>query len=140
MKREDCHRYEECSANLCPYDPLKYRRIWYPDEDICVRQGFSARYRWIRAQRKLQKKGCSPDFYFTVAMLNKLFSVHKGTKGINPDSDSPEVEKIQKWLDGRKDYEILAARAKRMGEERAAQGFGGMKSAKGIQTPPAPSS
>jgi hypothetical protein len=71
---------------------------WYPSESVCTRHFPGGAPRWIRVQRKLQKRwrGVCNAGCFTYGMLDALTAVGKATRGIDPDADPQEAE--TQWL------------------------------------------
>ena len=102
ITKEQCPRFDTCNANLCPFDPNLANRTWYPDEDICIRKGITEKYRWIKIQRRTQKKVEDQEKYFVVEMLENLSAVGKGTIGLNPDSELSHEHQLAQWLKYRK--------------------------------------
>jgi len=90
----DCSSFKVCSAPLCPEDLTC--DLWYPDEEICRAKDKS--HRWIKQQRKIQKKVRERHLYFTFAMLKRNSKIHTGTKGIDPDGQTDEEIQIKRWL------------------------------------------
>lgn len=95
MTKDDCYRYEDCSAPICPMDAesLKYCS-WFPDEDICKKQPLPG---WVKKQRKLSRKMNFENGCFTYKMLNHGCKFYPGTKGINPDK-GPAHEQEEGWI------------------------------------------
>jgi len=85
---QDCLRFEECSAPICPMDEqsLKYG-LWYPDEEFCIRQEYG-KLLYVRNQRKIAKRARNKDFYFTYRILNHNCQIKRGIKGLDPDQDN----------------------------------------------------
>ena len=56
--------------------------LWYPDESRCLLHGLSGRFRSAsRAQRKIQRVGADPEYYWTFDELAAVRSVRKGIRG-----------------------------------------------------------
>ena len=91
--REKCRYADRCSAPLCPLDDNIEKRIWYPDEPICVRRDFS-HLLFIQNQRKIAKKVMDRDTFYTYDMLNRRMRITKTMEGLNPDRGN---EGIQAW-------------------------------------------
>jgi hypothetical protein len=49
-----CSLYLTCSANLCPLDPDKHLRNWFPGENICRAKAFQQEP-FVRRQKKINK-------------------------------------------------------------------------------------
>lgn len=109
MANKSCSRSQICSAPLCPESnnihKLKSQNqtnnilyIWYPDEEICRCRKYS-NIKWIKKQKKIQKKTVYRDFYFTIDDIEKIRRVTNKTKGQNPDSDkgSDTIKTPQKF-------------------------------------------
>jgi len=92
---KDCSYYDNCSANLCPLDPIISRRIWLPEEndtyEICRNPEFAG-LQFIKTQKKirkaLRKRTAERDNCFTYDMLNRDITVKSGIRGI--PSDPPD--------------------------------------------------
>lgn len=93
---DDCPSSPICSANMCPLDPYLSDRIWYPDEEICRRQGIIEQYPWIRTQKKIANRTKRMDRYFNIQMLERNCIIGKGMVGLDPDR-SEEVQ-LESWL------------------------------------------
>lgn len=109
---QECPRFKTCAAPLCPLNPEIDQHTWYPDEEICRRNGFTGRYRWIRVQKKIQKRARCRNRYFTKEMLESVFAVLSGTKGVNPDTDDYRQAE-ERWLARRGDLEPKIQRARK---------------------------
>jgi hypothetical protein len=91
-----CHRFETCSAPLCPLDPKSLAAgRWFPSETICHRSSAM-----VAKQRKVARLGLNDEAgYFTASMLNVDFLVRRGIHGLNPDRPLSERENEEaKWL------------------------------------------
>jgi len=118
VKRQECKRYDTCSAPLCPMDDQSLQNgIWYPDEEICHNQAYRS-LTWIKNQKKIAKKACpvgigprkkgydsygvgsygagAMDRYFTLKMLDRNIVIRKGIEGLDPDHD--EAYQLRRWL------------------------------------------
>ena len=96
MRPEDCKRYKDCSAQLCPMGTCS--GSWYPEEDICESREFSYES-WIRNQRKIARKTRDLDTYYTYKMLQQNCIIGKGISGLNPDNDYCEMKNDgDRWL------------------------------------------
>lgn len=51
---EDCNLFLTCSANICPLDPDKHLRNWFPGEDVCRARAMKD-VPFIRRQRKINR-------------------------------------------------------------------------------------
>ena len=121
--QEKCPRFNNCSTNLCPYDPHLEDRIWYPDEDICRRWSITKDSLWIKTQRKIKKKSEDSNKYWTVPMLKQLFAVKKGVSGLSPDvAEKPQLNKFLKGYKKREfteeQKEVLRKRLRKIQEAR----------------------
>ncbi|MCD6403340.1 MAG: hypothetical protein J7K98_03345 [Candidatus Aenigmarchaeota archaeon] len=94
-KRLTCKYYNECNAPICPLDPYKCQRIWYPDEEICRLRKFSKEI-YIVQQKKIKKKCGDKNTIFTFKMLSYPYVVREGIKGIVPDKFS--IRKERQWI------------------------------------------
>ena len=91
--QKDCRRFNDCEAPLCPLDERSLRAgIWYSNEQICKSQKF-ATLRWIKRQKRIVKRGISPDRLFTVSMLESSRRIQRGTSGLNPELTLEESPK-----------------------------------------------
>lgn len=93
---DQCPRFLNCNAQLCPLDKGLAFRMWYPDEAICGKQGMFQKHHWIRIQRRIQRKVKDREKYFTVEMLKRIYMVGVGTRGLNPDASEEHLSK--EWL------------------------------------------
>lgn len=92
--REDCKKFNYCSAPLCPLDEESLRDgLWYPDEEICTTQPYP---NWIKTQRKIARRCKDKDKYFTYEMLDRNCVMGKGMVGLDPDRD--EKPQLKRWL------------------------------------------
>ena len=99
-KPEDCRRFEECSAPLCPLDENLRKRVWFADEAICRSKDHGSGMQWIVSQKKIMKKSTDKDTCYTPEMLDRHFIVKKGIVGVDPDSkDFPGA--VRKWIQQR---------------------------------------
>jgi len=96
MDFKDCKRFNYCGANICPYDPDKNNKTWYPGEEICNLQ--NRKNLFIRNQKKIAKRCKAIESYFTYAMLNRKCIIRTGVKGIFPDSQVNEKQQEINWL------------------------------------------
>ena len=55
MDMRNCHRFEYCSAPLCPLDAGLANRVWYHDEEICKAAKYN-KHRWIKKQRSIVRR------------------------------------------------------------------------------------
>lgn len=85
-KPEDCPKFEDCEANLCPLDREINTRTWFPDEPFCTFKGYQ-RLHWLKKQKKIAKIGNYETGYFTKPILDSLQTIKRGIKGVNPDLD-----------------------------------------------------
>ncbi|WP_022671350.1 hypothetical protein [Hippea alviniae] len=92
-----CPRFNTCSASICPLNPNRHKAVWYPDEEICKNREMVKRFRFIRVQRKIQKRAVNRDTYYTLRMLEEITGVRKETKGLSPETVSDES-----WITQRK--------------------------------------
>ena len=101
MPSEDCPKFEGCSAPLCPLETGK-DGIWYTDEEICNRKEYQ-KLKWIKKQKQIAKiKNISPDYYFTIPMLESIKRLSKSIEGINPDMPLDKAKQAeQKWVEDR---------------------------------------
>ena len=91
MTARECGNYEKCEAPLCPLEDCS-NYIWYPNEAVCkLTRGIPD---WVKKQRRIVNVGASPDYYFTVEMLNVLHQIRKGITGASPD----DMESESKWF------------------------------------------
>jgi len=91
--QEDCPRFNDCEAPLCPLDKISLRAgIWYSDQEICKSQKFAS-LRWIKRQKRIVKRGISPDRLFTVSMLESSRRIQRGTSELNPELTLEESPK-----------------------------------------------
>ena len=87
-----CPRKDKCSAPLCPMDEISMQQIWLPDEEICKHRSH-LEDRFVKQQRKIQKKARDRDTYYTLEMLSVECIVKAGMTGIDPDrAYNPQVE------------------------------------------------
>ena len=93
----DCPHFDDCSAPLCPLQPVD-GGIWYPNEEICRSRKFQS-LPWIKKQKAVVKIKAPDDKYFTVKMLQALKQVRRGIEGINPDQPLEQANKAEeKWV------------------------------------------
>jgi len=96
--KEQCPRFELCSAALCSLDPHP-RRYWYADTEICGLRGNVPE--WVRTQKKIQKVNADPHSYYTQKMLEAVQIVRKGMTGISCVGYYKKAE--VEWLERRED-------------------------------------
>lgn len=95
-----CPHYERgCAAELCPLDPTIDKHVWYVGEQVCPRKEY-AKLDWIRTQRKMNRAGISPDYYFTKRMIDAVSRVTKGLKGVSPETPQAEAAWIKSRTGG----------------------------------------
>ncbi|MFC1974381.1 hypothetical protein ACFLU2_03410 [Chloroflexota bacterium] len=80
---DECKRFEECSAQLCPMDNND-DHLWYPGEEICPLRRFAS-LDWVRKQKLIVKRCGSMYGFFNVKMLQAIRKVSKGLIGADPD-------------------------------------------------------
>lgn len=99
MKSEDCKRFDECSAPICPLnDGSLNNGTWYPEENVCMLQVFCHKP-WIRNQKKIARKVRNKDLYFTLEMLSRNCVITLATEGLDPDHDISEMREDEvRWL------------------------------------------
>lgn len=86
MNKSNCVNFDRCSAPICPLDKPELA-VFYPGEDACgSREHGSNQKRWVRNQRKLNKKCTHESGYFTWEMINKMRGVSRRSPGLNPDA------------------------------------------------------
>jgi hypothetical protein len=91
---EQCPRFENCGAVLCPLDAERLQIVaWYPDDEICKKIPVPD---WVRMQRKVAKKAKDIDRYFTYNMLKRNCKVAKGIVGLDPNKD--ELPQLNRWF------------------------------------------
>ncbi len=90
MKKQNCPKFENCSAALCPLDPHP-RRYWYADTEICRSKTTP---KWVKIQRKIQKLNPDPHHYFTQLMLESITRVAKDITGIENVGYNPTKEYV----------------------------------------------
>jgi len=95
MLKEDCPKYEACSATICPLDNPGEGSIWYPDDEICKNKDYFD-LDWIKNQKKIAKKAKDDSKYFNFQMLNRNCRITKGIVGLEPEKD--EGPQLKKWL------------------------------------------
>jgi len=96
MDRQECKKYDQCSAPLCPLDSSSLENgIWYPDEEICLSRKHSGLL-WVKNQKKITKKAKTQDKYFNLKMLDRPFVIRQGIEGLDPDQ--PEHLQLTRWL------------------------------------------
>jgi len=100
---KNCPYYDNCSANLCPLDPIVSKRIWLPEEndtyEICRNPEFAG-MQFVKTQKKIRRalrnRTEERDDYFTYEMLNRNFIVRPEIRGV--PSDPPEnVKDSMAW-------------------------------------------
>ena len=104
MTTNECHRFNSCSAPLCPLDPQSLEfGIWFPTEDVCARRFADGTPRWVKLQRRIQRKvGRTYEIgYFTHKMLEVCGKVGAGIRGINPESLNQD-KRIAAWISARR--------------------------------------
>ena len=101
-----CPRFGLCSAPICPLDPNRHKAIWYPDEEICKNREMAKQFRFVKTQRKIQKRAVNRDTYYTLRMLEEITGVRKETKGLSPETVSDESWITQRKNRKRKSSEI----------------------------------
>lgn len=111
--REECNKWDNCNAPLCPLDSESLEHcVWYPGEEICTKP--AGDYQWIKTQRKIArvlgvKSNNDPAFeygYFTVKMLDRNMRVTKATKGLDPNKE--EAPQLKRWLKQHKGLKPLS--------------------------------
>lgn len=95
MLKEDCPKYETCSATICPLNNPGEESTWYPDDEICKNKDYSD-LPWIKNQKKIAKRAKDGSKYFNFQMLNRNCRVTKGIIGLDPEKD--EGLQLEKWL------------------------------------------
>jgi len=94
--REECKRFDTCSAPLCPRDRESLEQgIWYPDEKVCKSKEFQ-NLPWIKRQKKVAKATRYFSCYWTFEMLKADIIIRQGIKGLNPDR--PEPNQLKRWF------------------------------------------
>lgn len=91
----NCKRYEKCAAPLCPLDENLHIRKWYPDEEICKKQG--EKPGWVKIQKRIKKKAKNRETYYTVEMLELIKKVYSSIKGANSDKEKAHIEWIKSF-------------------------------------------
>jgi len=91
-----CKHADTCKAPLCPLDTTKSdsRRVWYPDEPICIAREYQGVY-WIQRQRQIAAVAGSKKGFFTLRMLKATKVVRDGILGMDPDSLPSERRRLQ---------------------------------------------
>lgn len=83
----NCKYYNTCSAPLCPMDKDSLEHCaWFPSEEICR---CVPSPRWVKRQRKLDKKLSFDNGCFTYQMLQQNCKITPALRGINPDEAEP---------------------------------------------------
>lgn len=88
--RDECQKFDECSAPLCPNNPDSLGDIWFPDEEICTKHSPN----WVKVQRKTAERASGG--YFTSDMLKQNCRINQGITGLDPDE--PEPAQLKAWL------------------------------------------
>jgi hypothetical protein len=83
-----CRHFQNCDASICP-EQNPDETIWFPDESVCRSKHYAA-LKWVRKQKKIQRKTKYRDFYFTKSYIEKIRRVTSGTRGLRPDKDIPQ--------------------------------------------------
>src|SRR3990167_2391202 len=85
---EQEHR-DYCEAPICAEDDTE--SIWYPGEGVCGRRPFKVFQKRQAKLNRLFEKGTLrfPSGYWTRKSLEKQNRISKGSKGLNPDTGSP---------------------------------------------------
>ena len=94
-KPQDCPSFNGCSAPLCPLDDSLPHAVWYIDEPICGSRLY--RMPWIRAQRRIARRGKDTTGYFNVKMLGTVHAVYSSIKGVDPNHDATP----ENWIKAR---------------------------------------
>lgn len=92
---QQCRRFDDCNAPICPIDETRDKAVWYTDEEICQAQAHN-QIQQVYAQRKLIR--AKAGGYFTWGMLSRGCQIRKGIQGLDPDK--PEEDQLEKWIDG----------------------------------------
>lgn len=124
---EACPSHLNCSASMCPFDPLLKEVCWYPEDGIC-RKNFPPE--WVKIQKKIAGRTRSLNTYYTFKMLSRNCIVKKGITGIDPNR--AEEEQLKKWFRDHKRKKVLTEAERqvireRLGVEKAVQLDFGMK-------------
>ena len=91
-----CEKANACRAPLCPLDgeEATYHYVWYPDEPVCTAREFQE-LQWIRRQRDVAAKSRSRDGFFTLKMLQPLWTISEAIRGMDPDSTGAQPQRLQ---------------------------------------------
>jgi len=98
MKMYDCPKFNICSAPLCPLNKNSLKNgEWYPNDEICHKVSERKNKRWIKIQRRIQKKtNGNPDIgEFNFAMLERIKAVGSKIHGLG-DIRKPPL--LRTWL------------------------------------------
>lgn len=112
-----CPSYSNCSAPVCPLDPRKEGQVWFPEEEICVKNLPPG---WVKTQKKIQKRTKNFEAYYTFKMITRNCVIGKGISGITPEGygrDSIET-KEKSWLKKHKAKRILTEKEKKVFREQ----------------------
>jgi hypothetical protein len=113
-----CPSFDGCEATLCPLDPsCGAGAIWYPDEPVCNAHRMKRLHPWIKIQRRIAKKHCDPNRFFTVRMLESIKDVHGTLKGLDPNGRQSEEAWIQSRLKARRRSMAEKPRSSALGKE-----------------------
>lgn len=116
MNVEECPKFEECSAPLCPLEKKNLEiACWYPEEGICGKHY----YGWIQNQKKIAKKAADTDKYFTHEMLKINCKLAKGILGLDPNK--PEEPQLEKWFESHPPKKELTELQKKIITDRFAK-------------------
>lgn len=88
MNIEDCASFEKCEAPLCPLYEYNKESVWYPDEELCNKNG--AKPDWVKKQRRIKKKVKDKDSHYTIEMLESIGRVTPQTRGLDPEGRRTE--------------------------------------------------
>lgn len=104
--KEQCNKWNECSAPICPLNSEKENFTWFCDEDICTKQS----PQFVKTQRKILKKSKDKSTYYTYEMLNRNCIIKEGITGLNPDE--AESAQLKKWIKNHKHIKELSEEEK----------------------------
>jgi hypothetical protein len=69
-----------CNAPICPRKSEEGK--WFPDERICAKRQFAG-LRWLRTQRRIQRRAVNREQLFTQQMLAVIKTVRPGIRGLD---------------------------------------------------------
>jgi len=94
MIKENCNKFDTCSAPICPLSPDQDNNnyLWYPNEEICMRHNSL----FVKNQKKIAQRTKDTSTYYTFEMLKRNCIIKEGITGLSPDQ--AEAVQLKAWF------------------------------------------